>query len=602
MGGMPHGQAVQYRMLTNEQIHHQQQHQQQLATAAGVPLGASGVAVGRGPPMMMTTNGPAHPPGAPGPAMHNVRYASAPMGMGRAMSNGMIPAPPLGRGMAPGMAPMGYQPVHAGQVRLPPGTRLVTGPGAGNMGHPGHGYTLVNQHGQPISYGIPQGSQPPPQQNPNAPGGHAQPHMLNQQQPQPGGPGGQGQKIYQQPSFTQMGPGTMHTVSMALPPSGGSPVRHTSPNAATPASAPTPGGPGRGAGPNKPPTPANASYPRSSFFRISLQSLTHPPANASTPGASGARPGTASGQNQNPASYSHGTPRMHPVDQASPGSMQRNPVTGPPGGMQQQNMQPAQQQQQPGGPPPSGGPGGPGIDPSGMYRPTPVQRVEEQNRQMYGGPGSSTGQGQQASGQGPMEGVRYGGMNMIGGPGQPGGGGQPQQRQGPVQGQGMLPPQSGGMMPMQTMPPLQQQLTGGSVSSMPLVPQLTGGNGGPNMRPLGPQHTGGSIQDTLMNGPGGPPPGPGAGPGRGSVPSTPQNRPVSMAGPSPGLGPGAMQMSMGPSGYSMIPPPNGGHGIAAAAPGEMRPPSLPQDPFRSMPMELGAVSTMGSGMMAGQHS
>lgn len=280
--GMHPGHQIHYRVLTSDQQH---QPANPAVVGHGMSLGPPGVAMGRGTPMLMTPNGPAHPQGHPGqPGQHMVRYATAPMGMGRGIPNGLVAGAPMGmgRGMPQGMpgVSMGYQPQpsHA-QMRLP-------GPGGPRL-VPAHGGYLVNQHGVPVSYMTPAQQMQHQQGNPGAPG--QPPHMMTpqqqqqlQQQQQQAGPGGPGQKLFQQqqqqqqPPFSQMPPGTMHAVPIGAlpPPSGGSPVRNPSPGAATPAAnAPTPGGPGRGAGMTKPPTPANASsYPREmNFFYIPCQ-------------------------------------------------------------------------------------------------------------------------------------------------------------------------------------------------------------------------------------------------------------------------------------------------------------------------------------------
>jgi hypothetical protein len=232
--------------------------------------------------------------------------------------------------------------------------------------------------------------------------------------------------------------------------------------------------------------------------------------------------------------------------QSSPGTMQRNPSTNM--GLQQQQQQQQQQQahssQQGGAQPQPGGPGGPGsaMDHSARYHPTPAQRENQRTMEIYG-PGQS---------QGPMEDVRF---TMTMGATQ----GQlvqqdPQRQQRPM----MIPPQG---IPG----PIQPQHTGGSMSSQ----------AGPGARPLVQQQTGGSIQDSAMNGPGPATSGPG---GRASVPSTPQaasrQASISMGGPPGIMRPGSVPAMQGhPTGTEMAPPPPRNEG------------------FRSLPVELGSVST-----------
>jgi hypothetical protein len=220
--------------------------------------------------------------------------------------------------------------------------------------------------------------------------------------------------------------------------------------------------------------------------------------------------------------------------QSSPGTMQRNPSTNM--GLPQQRQAHLSQQ---GGQPQPGGPGGPGsaVDHSALYRPTPADMENQKNMQLYG--------------PSPMEDVRFSMGATQGQLAQ-----QDQQRQRPM----MIPPQG---IPG----PIQPQHTGGSMSSQ----------AGPGARPLVSQQTGGSIQDSAMNGPGNSASGPG---GRTSVPSTPQvaSRQASIS----------MNMSGGPPGM-MRPgsvPAMQGHPTGA----EMAPPPPRNDGFRPPPMELGTVS------------
>jgi len=225
------------------------------------------------------------------------------------------------------------------------------------------------------------------------------------------------------------------------------------------------------------------------------------------------------------------------------------------------------------------------MDHSYPFRLTPTEMEIQRNLQIFG-----------------PEGVRYSGMGM-GMASTPGQVSQPMQPQPPRPGQVAMPAQN--MAPGQ---PLQPQLTGGGSGgggglmtgqSGGLPTQHMGGGGG-GARALAPQHTGGSIQDSVMNPPGGgvAPPTPA---GRASMPATPQIA-HQTAGMNVNGGGGSELSPLGTQPLRTVSfPPHSmqmqqQQGFPMVASG-MAPPPPRVDGFRTSSMELDDVSesTMGAG-------